>query len=99
MSKRKDSAAQPEVSQPCIHETINASGKAAQELGGGCGPKVWLAKLVIGLAGGVGENVMPRLGLQAYRNRMSTRVKGDMRIGSEMPTARSSFFFACLAFV
>lgn len=72
MSRRKDSAAQPEVTMPRTHEAINTSGKAVQELlgGGGRSPKVWLAKMVIGLAGGSGggENAIPRLGLQACRD-------------------------------
>ena len=68
MSRRKDSAAHPEVSQPYIHEAINAYGKLIQEVeevGGGCKVKAWLVKLVIGSAGG--GNAISRFGLQAYR--------------------------------
>lgn len=43
---------------------------------GGGSPKVWLAKLVIGLAGG--DNAIPRLGLQAYREWAYKGVYGRM---------------------
>lgn len=68
LRRRRDSRAQPEVSQPRSHEAISASGKVVQkedEVGdgedsGGCKVlKAWSVNLVIGLAGG--GNATPRL--------------------------------------
>lgn len=86
------------MSQPCIHEAINASGKLVQVLvlSGACKLKAWLEKSVIGLAGG--ENATPRLGLQAYRNRGFCRGERRQIVGSEVLEVKRYvlyFFLPC----